>query len=168
MTVEEKRPKRRFLWVDWLILAAALAVLVGGILWVRARKRAESATVPIAYTLMISGEAAIFGEGDGGWERLIPVGAAVSSSNGAIPLGRVSDLRVRPHERAVVKGGKIVWEKDTERVDLYVTVRADALTGDGLRVSDVRIAANDTGDYYLGGFYAHGARVVSVKREVAE
>lgn len=168
MTGEEKRAKRRFLWVDWLILAAALAVLAGGVLWVRTEKIAARATVPIVYTLMISGESADFGEGEGGWERLIPVGAAVFSSNGVISLGRVSALRVWVHERATVKNGRIVWEEDPERVDLYVTVRADALVGDGLRVSDVRIAACDVGDYYLGGFYARGAKVVSVTREVTE
>ena len=168
MTVEEKGPKRRFLWVDWLILTIVLAVLVGGILWLRARKNAENATLPITYTLLLSGESTEFGVDARAWEALIPRGAAVFSSNGAIPLGRISNLRVLPHERAVAKNGKIVWERDPDRVDLYVTVRADALTGDGLRVSDVRIAACDTGDYYLGGFYAHGARVIAVEREVEE
>lgn len=165
MTVDEKRAKKGFLWVDWLILAAVLAAIAGGIFLLRERRAAATENIPITYTLLIAGESATFGEQTGGWETLIPEGAAVSSSNGAIALGRVAEVRVQPHEYAVARGRTIAWEKDPDRVDLYVTVRANALLREGLRVSDVRITATDTGDYYLGGFYARGARVISVERE---
>ena len=160
--------KRRLTGADWMILLLVLCIAFGvGYLMLEGRASA-GITETIVYTLCIPAPDPAVAEASGGWDRLIPIDSAVTSSNGAIALGRVTALRIEPHTVVAVQNQTIVFPVAEGRVDLYVQISADAIfrEGDGLRVGDVRIAAADTGDFRLGGYLARGARVVSVESEV--
>lgn len=152
-------------WVDWLILLLAFTaiVLTGG--YIRQRRRAVLPSTAITYTVLTSGvDASLASSGD--WKELIPIGSRVLSQNGTARLGNVTAVSSQPHLCATVRSGEVVFVPMPDRVDLLVTVRADATvkTGDGLRVSDIRIAAGEVGDFRLAGFLASGAKVISVER----
>ena len=166
----ERRVGKRLTGADWTILALTACVAIGGGYWATGRYASEPTTEPIAYTLCISALDPRLLENAGEWETLIPKNAPVTSSNGAIALGKVVSLRVEGHPSITVQKGKLIFSSDERLVDLYVRVSADATSreGDGLRVGDVRIAAADTGDFRVGAYLAHGARVVSVERGVME
>ena len=152
-------------WVDWLILLLAFAgiVLAGGYIW--QRRRAVLPSTAITYTVLASGvDSSLAPSGD--WKDLIPVGSRVVSQNGTARLGSVTAVSSQPHLRATVRNGEVVFVPMPGMVDLLITVRAEATvkTGDGLRVSDIRIAAGEVGEFRLAGFLASGAKVISVER----
>ena len=120
------------------------------------------------YTVLAEGVPTDVADANGGWEELIPRGSSVTSSTGTAQLGRVEGVRVRPAVTPSVRDGRVVMVETPDRVDLYVSVRATATVraGDGIRVSDLRIAATAKGDFRLGAYLASGARILSV--EVAE
>ena len=66
-----------------------------------------------------------------------------------------------------MRDGRVVFTEVPDRVQLVVTVKANAVVrdGDGLRVGDIRIAADGMGDFRIGGYLAEGARVLSVQKE---
>lgn len=158
---------RRMTWVDWTIFGLLLCVTVAVSVWAIGRRETATSAQSIVYTLCVSAADPLFAEASDGWEGLIPANAPVTSSNGAISLGYVVSHWVEPHLEARLQNGEVVLVPREGRVDLYVQIRAEATsrTGDGLRVGDVRIAAADTGDFRVGGYLAHGARVVSVESE---
>ena len=154
-------------WVDWLILLLALAgiALTGGYIW--QRRRAVLPSTAITYTVLASGvDTSLASSGD--WKELIPIGSRVLSQNGTARLGSVTEVSSQPHLRATVRNGEVVFAPMPDTVDLLITVRAEATVkiGDGLRVSDIRIAAGEIGDFRLAGFLASGAKVISVERNV--
>ena len=69
--------------------------------------------------------------------------------------------------RAALDRDKVVFVAHPDRVDVDVTVRASGVArdGDGLRVSDIRIAAGASGGFRIGGYYAAQATVVFVDVE---
>lgn len=157
----KQEEKRRFVWVDWLIL---LALLLGGVAvaWrVRHSVRAAEATQPIVYTLIFSADAEL------SWESLVTVGATVTTANGTATLGEIASVEERPLRTPLVRDGRVVFTEVPDRVQLVVTVKANAVVrdGDGLRVGDIRIAADGMGDFRIGGYLAEGARVLSVQKE---
>ena len=166
----ERHVEKRLTGADWVILVLTACVAIGGGYWAVERYASEPTAEPITYTLCISALDPRLLENAGEWETLIPKNAPVTSSNGAIALGKVVSLRAEGHLSVAVQEEKIVFLPDEQLVDLYVRISADATLreGDGLRVGDVRIAAADTGDFRVGGYLAHGARVVSVERGVME
>ena len=152
---------RGFVWVDWLIV---VALLLGGgaVAWrIRHSMRSSEATQPIVYTLEFTVDA------DFSWEPILPIGGAVTSANGTARLGEIVSVEKRPMRTAVVRDGRIFFAELPDRTRLLVTVRADAVAreGDGLRVGDIRIAADGLGDFRVGGYLAEGARVLSVQKE---
>lgn len=153
--------KRGFVWVDWLILFAVL--LGGGVAaWrVRHSVRAAKPSQAIVYRLAFSAD------GDLEWDRFMSDGATVASANGTAVLGEIAGVEKRPLRTAVVRDGRVVFVEVPDRVQLVVTVRAAAVAreGDGLRVGDIRIAADGVGDFRVGGYLAEGARILSVQRE---
>lgn len=161
--------KRRPVWVDWLILALILLVILTAAHYVMQRRRAVVPTVSVSYTVLLSGVDVSF-VSDGDWTELIPIGSAVTSQNGTAHLGNVTSVSQRTHLQATVRDGGVVFAEMPALADLTVTVRAEATEkeGDGLRVSDIRIAAGETGDFRLGSFLASGAKVISVERRAAE
>lgn len=160
----KQEEKRGFVWIDWLIICA---LLIGGALVavrVRHSVRSATATQPILYTLAFSAGSELAWET---WEMRIPVGAAVTTANGTALLGEVVSLEQRPIKTALVRDGRVVFTEMPDRVQLVVTVRANAVAhaGDGLRVGDIRIAADGVGDFRLGGYLTEGSRILSVRRE---
>ena len=157
--MERKERRRGFVWIDWVIL---VALLLGGALVgyrIRASRAAATPSQPIVYTLLISTEERDF-------EDLIPIGASVTSANGTARLGKVLAISTRPSRAATVRDGRVVFVALPDRVELLVTVRADAVVreGDGLRVGDIRIAVGSAGDFRLGGYLAEGAQILSVRK----
>lgn len=158
----KQEEKRRFVWVDWLIL---FALLLGGVavaLRVRHSVRSAEATQPIVYTLAFSADAEL------SWESLVTVGATVTTANGTATLGEIAAVEERPLRTPLVRDGRVVFVEIPDRMQLVVTVKANAVVreGDGLRVGDIRIAADGVGDFRIGSYLAEGARVLSVQKEV--
>lgn len=157
---------RRLIWVDWILLFLLTgAILLVGF-FVYSRKKAVTPTVSVSYILQVSNVPAEAAERAGGFSELITVGSLVQNSTATATLGRVAELSVRPHVKFTEKDGSSLLFYSPDRVDLYVTVHAEALekAGDGYRVSDIRIAAGDSGEYHIGGFFAP-AQTVFVRRE---
>jgi hypothetical protein len=98
-------------------------------------------------------------------EALIPPGSGVYSENGTAALGRVERVESAPQMRARVTSGELVFEEATDAVILEITVlgKATLAEGDGVRISDVRIAAGSIGSFRLGSFYAARAAVTAVE-----
>ena len=161
--------KRRLVWVDWVLLFLLTgAILLGGF-FVYGRRRAVAPTATVLYILRVSDLPVEAAADAGGFSELIPIGSSVQNSAATATLGRVASLSVRPHVQFTEKDGESLFFQSPDRVDLYVTVRAQALekAGDGYRVSDIRIAAGDSGDYHIGGFFS-SAQTVFVKKEQEE
>ncbi len=158
----KREETRRFVWVDWLIL---FALLLGGVavaLRVRHSLRSAEATQPIVYTLAFSADAEL------SWESLVTVGATVTTANGTATLGEIAAVEERTLRTPLVRDGRVVFVEIPDRMQLVVTVKANAVVreGDGLRVGDIRIAADGVGDFRIGSYLAEGARVLSVQKEV--
>ena len=157
----KQKEQRRFVWVDWLIL---LALLLGGVAvaWrIRHSVRTAEATQPIVYTLAFSAESEL------PWESLMTVGATLTTAHGTATLGEIASVEERPLQAPLVRDGRVVFAKIPDRVQLVVTVKANAVVrdGDGIRVGDIRIAADGVGDFRIGSYLAEGARVLSVQKE---
>jgi hypothetical protein len=167
MKRSEIRPQGRgWIWVDWALILLALAAIGGGIWLWRARSRAADPTLKIEYVIKITGISNDYATENGGWDALLPRGAQVTTANATAALGVVESVERRPHLEAGVRGGKLVFAECADRSDLYVTVRGDAASriGDGIRISDVRIAAGGVGDFRIGSLYAPRAIIISVQR----
>lgn len=154
--------------LDWILLALlCVAVFVGVAFFVSGRigEKAEERT--FLYTVRLEGIEV--GDAVGGTDlvSLIPVGCSVYSENGTAPLGIVTQVTVTPHMRAALDRDKVVFVAHPDRVDVDVIVRASGVArdGDGLRVSDIRIAAGASGGFRIGGYYAAQATVVFVDVE---
>ena len=163
--MQKSRLPRRLNWVDWVILAVLLASVLLAAWWMMGRRQAATPSNAIQYRICVSAVDPKIAEFSGGWAALIPIDAPVTSANGAISLGRVVGVWEQAHLEAVVQDGEIMFVPREGVTDLYVEIHADAILreGDGVRVGDVRIAAADTGDFRVGGYLAHGARVVRVE-----
>ncbi len=159
----EASRKQRLSFVDWLILGAVLLALLGGI-WALRRMRGDTGeTIRIRYTVRLSAVA-----GDESFDA-VQIGDAVTSENGTAPLGTVTEITVRPHLTPSVKSGQVVFVERPGRVDIDLTVTGDGTQreGDGMRLSDIRIAAGIAGGFRFGAYYADG-RVIEAVAEVAE
>jgi hypothetical protein len=161
----ESGAQKRLTLLDWMLLGGTfLALLIGIPLWLYSGGEAEG--VQIRYTVCISGVQSSFLEEAGEIGELIPVGSAVGSERGTALLGAVETVEKRPHIRPVVKEGKVDFEADPHRLDVYITVLGDAKEreGDGFRIGDIRISAGERGSFRFGGFYASDGLVLSAER----
>ena len=167
MTPKKKRhpAAHRFTWFDGVILLFFLAaLLLGGWYGFRARSTLRADTA-FTYTLSVR---SILRERIEGIE-VIRVGGRVTSSNGTAWLGEVEEVWTMPHRRIGIEADRALLVEDPFRVDIHVRVRATGrmAEGDGLRVSDVRIAVGMHGDFRIDG-YLGGAEIVSVTVEEAK
>ncbi len=152
--------------LDWGILALIVLLLGVAAVWYFQRGSGAGETREIRYTVRVSGV-----DVEGAESEFLPIGRGdtVRSENGTLELGYIESVAVRQSRTAAISKGEIVFSEVPGRVDVDVSVRGTALylEGDGLRVSDVRIAAGVKGDFRLGGYYAKGATVIFVT-EVTE
>ena len=157
--MNEKKEGYRFGWVDWLILLiVACAVFLGVYYWISRSNREEDIQA-VTYTLCVPLDGSI------DWERSIPENAAVMDQKGTMELGRVVSVGARPALQAVVSDQALRFVSIPDRIELLVSVRANAAwqRGDGFRVGDIRIAAGKTGDFRIGGLFAANASVISLE-----
>ena len=162
---DQNKEKRRLTWVDWMLILLSLALICFGAWFLLRRYRAATPTVEIRYLICVKG--VDVDDGTGAWERLIPIGARITSSNGTAELGRVTAIALQPHLVASAKNGKVVFLDHPQKTDLLITVNARATDGgaDGIRVRDIRVAAGEVWDLRVGDYYATGADLVWVSTE---
>ena len=149
----------RFTWFDGAIVLILLAgLVVFGWYAVRARREIILNT-DVSYTLCMRGVLK---------ERMesgipIHVGGRVTSSNGTTALGAVEEVTLTPHRRFGVGENGAVLVEDPFRMDINVRIRASGRlnSGDGFRVSDVRVAVGMLGDFRIDG-YLGAAEVISI------
>ena len=146
---------------DWTVCALALLFAVGILYFAFGVRSAERTAAPISYTVRIRCVSTALYDAS----SLIGIGNSVLSSNGTLPLGTVREVTVLPHRKAVVKNSKVILAEVPEYVDVDVTVDAVGtyVPGLGWRVSEIRIAAGERGDFHIGGYYAAGATLLSIK-----
>ncbi len=167
---KERRERPAPTWVDFLLLVLVTGAVFFGWLYLRSRRRAADPNVAIAYLLCVPGVDTTYLGTESEASALIPKGGSVRVANGTASLGRVSEVWIERHAEPKIEKGEMILAEDPQRVDLYIEVRGDAVAkrGDGLRISDVRIAAGGRGDFRVGGFMAEAARVISVRKEGAK
>lgn len=157
---------KRWIWLDWLLLVLFIGAIIGGAWYWLARSRAAEPTQKIEYVLKISGIREQYAEENGGWDALIPRDTQVTTANGTAVLGSVTAVDSRAHVEAGVRDGNLTFVVCEGMCDLYVTVYGLGInrTGDGICISDVRIAAGGSGDFRIGALYASNAAIISVRR----
>jgi hypothetical protein len=163
-----KREKRnRLLWVDWVIIVLIAGLLISVVCVWRSQRSVVVQTQPITYTLCLSGiESDLLGDP---LETLMPVGCQVKNVNGTAEMGNVISTWSRPSVVPIVKDRELSFLERSDRIDLFVCVRADAteLEGDGFRVQDIRISAGKSGDFRIGSYFAAAAIICAVEWEVS-
>ena len=151
---------------DGILILLLLGAILLGAYAVRQRfDLREHSTVPVVYTLQIFDlSRELWEEGN---DTLIPRGALVTNATGSISLGRVVSVEETIPTVSDVSEGQAVRIPRPDRVHLIVRIRAEAriVTGDGIRVSDLRIATFAKGDFRVGGLLAEGAMILSVTEE---
>ncbi len=153
---DDARRRGRLNWLDWLLLACFLLAIAGGLLlWSAWRRGGDGDVGSVRYVVAIS---------DCDWMDLA-VGSSVRSRNGTAMLGRVTEIRAEPHRMLAVKDGALEEVAVDGRYDLFLTVEADGIreARDGIRVSDIRIAAGIHTELRVGARLALGAEIVSVE-----
>ena len=167
MTWKQVSKKRRFTFADWCILGILAVGILLGVWYVGfARQKAEP-QMTVRYTVCIpSVKDDYLIDGDGNLTEHLKVGSAVYSENGTSPLGRVIEVELRAHLVAGVHDGEVVFAETPGVLDVYVTVEGQGSEkeGDGIRISDIRIAANLSGAFRFGGYYASYAEIRTVER----
>ena len=155
----------RPVWIDWILLVVLAVILFLGVGYLFERRQSASPVSLAEYVIRLSAQDQSYANENGGWEALISSGRSVSNANGTADMGRVVSLSVRPHLTPTVKDQTVTTVEMDGYVDLYITVQGMAIRreGDGLRISDIRIAAGEAGDFLIGPFYAGNATVVSVR-----
>lgn len=160
---EIQRDNRRLSKVDWLlILLAAILVLAALSLWLWSARR-EDAILSLEYTVLLE-DLPLRGEGERQAWDFIMTGGAVYNQNGTALLGRVEEYRVTDHKEMRLVDGEARAEVVPDRRDVWIRIRAEGVSkiGDGIRISDVRIAAGMRGDFRLGNYDAKRVRVLWV------
>lgn len=151
---------------DWVLLSTlTVAILLGGFTAWRQILHKEGAEGVVKYTVLLSGaETAML---DSAMEGDALIDVIVRSENGTAILGRVDSVRKEAHTVAVAGKRNVEFITVPDRADYYINVYADAQKkdGDGIRCSDIRIAAGDVMNLRVGTLLATGARVVHVSWE---
>ncbi len=161
-SVNEKRRRGVLNWLDWIILACLVAAIASGVLiWRSLRQGGAEEDGTVRYLIVLS---------DCEWDTL-EVGSVVRSQNGTAALGRVTEVRVEPHRMLVVRDDALVEAEISDRYDLFLVVESGARRGaaDGIRVSDIRIAAGVRAQLRIGERLVSEAEIVEVEwRETHE
>ena len=103
------------------------------------------------------------------WElhggALIREALPVLVENGTATLGAVERVVTVEHAEYALRDGALARVTDPSRLDVEVTVRMSGMRreGDGIRVRDIRIAANGAGSFRFGNYYAKDVKILSVE-----
>lgn len=155
---EKQRAMTAFDWGICVLLA--LIAIAAAYFALRTRGDQGQKHATVTYTVRIAGtDASLLTDAS-----MIAAGDAVFSENGTLPLGTVTRVQTAPHRRAVVRDGEIILTDVPQRIDLDVTVSGmgSYTSGRGWRISEVRVAAGETGSFCIGGYYAARATVIDV------
>ena len=152
--------------IDWLIMAFVMLLLLGGVWLVLRMRTSKGESIPVVFTLLLSDVSDDVAMVNGGWESLMPIGAEVTNERGSLLLGRVESLSFRPSLMPSVADGEGVLIERNGRVDLYVSVRADAVyrEDDCYRVGDLPILCGTAGDWRIGSYLARKGLIVRLER----
>lgn len=164
----KKQKEGRFCWLDWVIVILLVAGVLGGFFAVRYLfAQTDGADGEILYTVRI---AAIDPARYPSKESLFEVGSSVRSQNGTLYLGEVQSVRWQVNRSAYAEDGEIHIAESPDLYDCYVTVKSAASKreGDGIRVSDVRVAAGMTLTLRIGDTYAENVQVIDLEWEETE
>lgn len=148
--------KKRWNVLDWILLALALAVLVGGVWvvrakpWNRVRREMLTCTVRTAPFDGATREAGV----------LPHAGDAVLTATGGETVGRVLAVAVVPQTVLTADGDALALTPVPDRYVAEVTVR---LTLAERTVGTHRIAAGGTADLIFGGYFAAECGILSVE-----
>lgn len=162
---DEKRRERRSLSAAdalWILVTVVGLVLI--FLCMLHAKGSDGEMCQVRYVLRVHGvDAALLEAAE---ESLIPIGGEVRTGNGTAVLGRVESVTAEKEKQVALHGGDLHFAEvpDTVVLEIAVSGEAKAVRGDGLRISDVRIAAGSVGDFRIGAYYASRASVVYVER----
>ena len=169
MEIHAKSKKKRFYPIDWCLLFLVLLLVVGGAFRMMQASARDGEETTVLYTLCLIDASETIAKENGGWEALMPLGAAVTTERGSLMLGSVEAVFIRPTLVPTVTDGAVTFLEKEGYTDLYVTVRAKARyrAEDCCRVGDLPILCGNTGDYRIGGYLARGCRIVRVERSEA-
>ncbi len=150
--------KHRFNLFDLAVLAGLLALLLGGAWLVVRRHTGERGEAEIYYTVRIENADAALED----WST-VQVGDPVCTERGTAALGTVLAVTVEPHTVAVVKEERVVFEAVPDRVDVTVDVVGigRVSNSEGLRLSEIRIAAGSRGAFRFGNRLASSCTVIA-------
>ena len=163
----KNQDRKRLSWLDWLLIGLLAVAAVGGFFAVRyVLDQTDGANGECLYTVRV---AAVDPMRDR-YEELFSVGSAVRSQNGTLRLGEVTEVRREPHRVSYVQEGEIAFAEQIGIYDYYVTIKSASRkrAGDGIRVSDVRMAAGMTLSLRIGDALVEGVQVIFVEWEETE
>ncbi len=152
---------KRITLLDWIVLTVLLLGILSASVLIYHRYSRPDDEVEIVYLLQARGlDRACMRNGE-----FALVGDPVFSENGASYLGEVTQVTVAPHIKAGVTDGQVVFFESEELFDLtlQIRVRATVQAQNGVRVSDIRIAAGMSGAYRVGDLYLPQAQVCFVE-----
>lgn len=161
----DKRHKFSLSTVDLAIILITVTLCCVGVFLMQQSFSEDDTVVDIEYTICMEGIAREVIEDS--FIRHIAPQARVYSENGTAFLGTVVSVKQSEHYQTAVRDGIIETVAVEGLADGWITVSAKAALseGNGLRVSDIRIAACGKGSFRVGGYYVPNARIVSVERK---
>ena len=155
--------------MDFLIPSLVLTLILGGIWYWRSRTEASAENVTVEYTLSV--ELPTFEAESLTLDRLVVTGAAVSNQNGTAPMGWVTEVSLKEIPVvSITQEGEVVFVPHpvARRIEVRVRAKGTEKAGDGIRVSDIRIAAGTHGDFRIGELMAKNAAVIEVQVQKEE
>ncbi len=164
MRTEEGRVRHGFSAADAFWILAVAVVLVLAFIFLLPAKGEKEDTCRVRYVLRVHGvDSALLAESS---EELIRAGATVRTENGTAVLGHVEAVTVSSQKQATVRDGVLIFTEVPDKLVIEVAVSGEGVAreGQGLRISDVRMAAGSVGTFRLGSYYATHASVIFVER----
>ena len=151
-----RKAEKRWNLLDWGLLAAVLAVLVGGVWLMRAKPWKRARQEVLTCTLRTAPFDGAMREAG----ALPRAGDAVLTAAGGEPIGRVLAVAVVPQTVLTADGDGLSLSPCPDSYVAEVTVR---LTLADRTVGTHRIAAGGTADLILGGYFAAGCGIITVE-----
>ena len=162
---QNKKHAFRLSMVDFAIILITLVILCGGLLFLNRTVLQEEPSLLIHYTVRVEGIEK--GEALTRLTTLVKPDVKVYSENGTAFMGTVISVTEVPHYKTVFQNDAVQTVLVNDLTDLLITVRSEASLekGNGIRVSDIRIAACGRGTFRFGGYYAKNALIARVEAE---
>ncbi|MBQ8433063.1 MAG: hypothetical protein IJX28_09295 [Clostridia bacterium] len=159
---EKMHGKPKFTWVDWLLLALFLLLIVGLLVAILQWRFKEEESAVFHYTVLIPG---VKKEWINTRSDLLLPGTPICSENGTALLGQILSAHQSSHTVTHFLKGEVWEEEDPALVDLSLLVegRGRLSAGEGVRICDIRIAAGGSYSLRIGPLYAPNAKIVSVE-----